>query len=593
MYEALDIETIWENDIAKPICIAITKNNDVDFKIINPEEIDDSSIFEFLLEKCSSKKIYYVHNLTFEIIVFLKDMIKSKVKFKIISTNKTIYSADIWYKNKRIKLRCSYRLTLLPLKTLAEMAEMDEKGIFPYNILTKNIKKEIIIEKDMFNNIEEYLNFKEKWGNVVNIYKVLEDYCKNDAIITKKAIIKYWKIIEETGLKNNGKILTAAKLSIENYFKNNFFIKRKIQLKYDRIARESYFGGRTEVFGNLNDDEIALHYDWSGMYAQCMCEKVLGGNIYESDIIKDLDTPGFYWIQFIQDLEFPILPIKKGKLLFVNGVMEGWYWFEEILLAMKHGIKILSVKKTLSGQYYDYFLRDFVERNNKMRTISPLHKIIGKNNNNTFYGRLGMNPCGFEEEILHNNSSEKIYEKIVENNGIRIGYKKKEKNTSNVTISAAITAKARIKLYNGITEVTKQGGRILYTDTDSIIAAFKKENYKNFLDKKIGEVFFNSSLEDTIIKDCVFAMPKTYAIKYISGKEIVKIKGFNELPTFENFKKTFYNREVIETKNTEWGKKDFLLKKVEVIKKTNLYGLTKRKWSEDLKRTSPLYITVP
>ena len=412
MYEALDIETIWENDIAKPICIAITKNNDVDFKIINPEEIDDSSIFEFLLEKCSSKKIYYVHNLTFEIIVFLKDMIKSKVKFKIISTNKTIYSADIWYKNKRIKLRCSYRLTLLPLKTLAEMAEMDEKGIFPYNILTKNIKKEIIIEKDMFNNIEEYLNFKEKWGNVVNIYKVLEDYCKNDAIITKKAIIKYWKIIEETGLKNNGKILTAAKLSIENYFKNNFFIKRKIQLKYDRIARESYFGGRTEVFGNLNDDEIALHYDWSGMYAQCMCEKVLGGNIYESDIIKDLDTPGFYWIQFIQDLEFPILPIKKGKLLFVNGVMEGWYWFEEILLAMKHGIKILSVKKTLSGQYYDYFLRDFVERNNKMRTISPLHKIIGKNNNNTFYGRLGMNPCGFEEEILHNNSSEKIYEKI-------------------------------------------------------------------------------------------------------------------------------------------------------------------------------------
>jgi hypothetical protein len=186
-----------------------------------------------------------------------------------------------------------------------------------------------------------------------------------------------------------------------------------------------------------------------------------------------------------------------------------------------------------------------------MRTISPLHKTIGKNNNNTFYGRLGMNPCGFEEEILHNNYCENNYEKIIENNGIKIGYKRKEKNTSNVTISAAITSKARIKLYNGLIDVMGKGGRILYTDTDSIIAAFKKDNYKKILDTQIGEIFFDSSLEDTIIEDCVFAMPKTYAVKYASGREIVKIKGFNELPTFETFKKTFYEKGAIETKNTE------------------------------------------
>jgi hypothetical protein len=30
------------------------------------------------------------------------------------------------------------------------------------------------------------------------------------------------------------------------------------------------------------------------MYAQCMSEKVLGGEIIESDIIKSIENPGFY-----------------------------------------------------------------------------------------------------------------------------------------------------------------------------------------------------------------------------------------------------------------------------------------------------------
>ena len=96
---------------------------------------------------------------------------------------------------------------------------------------------------------------------------------------------------------------------------NNNIIKKKIKLKYDRIIRNAYFGGRTEVFGNQNNNEILLHYDWSGMYAQCMKEKVLGGEIIESNIIKNLDHPGFYWIKFFQNMDIPILPIKRDKLL--------------------------------------------------------------------------------------------------------------------------------------------------------------------------------------------------------------------------------------------------------------------------------------
>jgi hypothetical protein len=217
---------------------------------------------------------------------------------------------------------------------------------------------------------------------------------------------------------------------------------------------------------------------------------------------------------------------------------------------MENGVEIKEVKKVVSCQYYGNFLEKFIEKNDKIREMGPIHKIIGKNNNNTFYGRLGMNPERWEEEII-SNIEEKKYEKIIENNGIYIGFKKKEKSISNVMISAAITSKARIKLYKGMREVMKNNGRIVYTDTDSIIAAFKKDEYKKKLDLKMGEVLFNSKDINTVISEGVFAMPKTYALKYEDGREVVKIKGFNVKPSFKEFKEKFYEKGDIITENVE------------------------------------------
>jgi hypothetical protein len=245
-------------------------------------------------------------------------------------------------------------------------------------------------------------------------------------------------------------------------------------------------------------------------------------------------------------------------------------------LAKEYGVEILEVRKTISAQYYENFIEDFVKINNKIREISPLHKQIGKNNNNTFYGRLGMNPERLEEEILSEPELNKKYEKIIESNGIYIGYSKKEKSISNVLISASITSKARIKLYRGMMEVIKNGGRLLYTDTDSIIAAFKKNHYKDILDKNLGEVFFDSKKNDTVVLDAVFAMPKTYALRYATNHEIVKIKGFNTTPKFDEFKDTFYRKKEIITKNIEWNKKDLMIKIQMVEKKTSLNALDKR-----------------
>ena len=100
-YESLDIETVWDEDIAKPICIAITNNDSVKFKKVNVDNLDSYEIIYFFLENCYSTKIYYVHNLTFEIFVFLRYLIELDIKYKIISANKSVYSAEIWYKKKK------------------------------------------------------------------------------------------------------------------------------------------------------------------------------------------------------------------------------------------------------------------------------------------------------------------------------------------------------------------------------------------------------------------------------------------------------------------------------------------------------------
>jgi hypothetical protein len=43
----------------------------------------------------------------------------------------------------------------------------------------------------MFNNNEDFLKFSVLNGTKINTYKILEEYCKNDAEITKKSIIEF------------------------------------------------------------------------------------------------------------------------------------------------------------------------------------------------------------------------------------------------------------------------------------------------------------------------------------------------------------------------------------------------------------------
>jgi hypothetical protein len=221
-------------------------------------------------------------------------------------------------------------------------------------------------------------------------------------------------------------------------------------------------------------------------------------------------------------------------------------------------------------------MKNFIEKNTEIRNNSAFSNIIGKNNNNLLYGKLGVSPkatfdfISFDDEV---GDHIKFYSEI---NSVKVVSIDSFKPYSNVSVSAAVTSKARIKLYQAFKDVVKAGGRLLYTDTDSIVAAFKKTEVDGVLDKRIGEIIFDSSKKDTVLKDAVFCLPKTYALILADSTEVCKMKGFVEKIKFNRFKWAFNNEKKLTLTQTHFLKTNHSIKMITQAKIIDLNNLEKR-----------------
>jgi hypothetical protein len=142
-------------------------------------------------------------------------------------------------------------------------------------------------------------------------------------------------------------------------------------------------------------------------------------------------------------------------------------------------------------------------------------------------------------------------------------------------------------LYKGFLSVEKNKGKILYTDTDSIIAEFDRN-----IDNEIhGDLFWDISKKDTKIKDAVFCNPKSYGLKFFDNTEIVKIKGIQRnYINFDELKHSFYNNKMLSVSNiTQIKNNNFKLEYRTIEKKINLIAYNKRKFNKELISTSPYW----
>jgi hypothetical protein len=160
---------------------------------------------------------------------------------------------------------------------------------------------------------DEYFDLKKK----------TMEYCMNDVILTQKILINILKIIKNEDKKIINNCYSSASLSHKLFYLkyNTKKIDENLKKIDEIFIRESYFGGRCEVFGNIKEGEHVKYFDFSGMYGQCMQEVFHCGEgvvSYKSSY-KEV---GFHRIEYIsKDLYIPILPSKseKNKLIFANG----------------------------------------------------------------------------------------------------------------------------------------------------------------------------------------------------------------------------------------------------------------------------------
>jgi hypothetical protein len=213
-------------------------------------------------------------------------------------------------------------LSLHDLSSLSNETKLE----FPYQLLVFGQNRIIKVREGDFNSNCSFLKFVGKHGRIIDFYKVLKEYCISDVVLLKKGMETYFSILNKIFKLPKKLPLTAASLSAFIFFKEPNLIKKKISVRFDDLIRKAYYGGRCEVFGNLNGDECALHFDFKGMYSQCMTQNIPAGELIIQHECLNFESPGFYHICFEQNFHIPVLPIHiNNKLMFANGTFEGWY----------------------------------------------------------------------------------------------------------------------------------------------------------------------------------------------------------------------------------------------------------------------------
>jgi hypothetical protein len=278
------------------------------------------------------ENIFYIHNLNFDGLLILSSLTDNKkYEFTTFLKENSVYSIKILYKDLIVEFKCSYKLLPISLKKISYSFNLPEKLKFPYKFSKKENLNYIGKTPDScyFNSLEDFEIFKIYNKNIFNFRLYSIEYCKRDVEIVSFFIKSLYDILKDLKVDIK-KTYSAPSLSLK-IFKENFNnknIKLTNNVILDKYVRNSYYGGRCEVYGNPYDNEYIFHFDFSGMYSQCMKEKFCFGKYKINTNSKKIDKPGYYFIEYFSDINIPVLPhhsFTNKKLFFTNGYLKGIY----------------------------------------------------------------------------------------------------------------------------------------------------------------------------------------------------------------------------------------------------------------------------
>lgn len=593
-----DIETYSDNGELVPYLISFYDGEmSWSYSLTNFKSHDEmlKTGIQSLMKRKYNGYSVYAHNFSnFDGIFILRILSQLGEVTPIINQGQFIKTTLSWksegLKNARpykLFFKDSYLLVKGSLDSLSKSFNVSHKLLFPVFFPNKdNLNYQgTVPERKYFNKIStsdfrQYLDMFRK-----NMWCLLHEskmYCEQDCISLHQILSKFNELIFNNYGINIHTYPTLPGLAMA-IFKTNFLNCNNLPLLSNAIFNDlslSYTGGRTDVF--IPYGKKVYVYDVNSLFPHIMHSFQLPvGNIhkFEGNILDYEKNPfGIFLAEVTTptDMNIPVLQLKVKinggyRTMSPLGTFTASFTSEELKLAISHGYSV----KVLKGYTFQKGLvfKDYVESLSKIKETTPKTDpmyLISKLLLNSLYGKFGMKPNLSSNKIIKNSDLDKFITKnrdkyniedIIELDDLRSlvtyiskdnndddFYKKTNKNI-NISIASFITSYARIFMVKMLTD---KGYKVYYTDTDSI-----------FIDKPLDEKLIHSKKLgflklEYILDEFVCIGPKVYAGVGKDDKgnkvEIVKIKGFKNSITFNDFKKLLTVDSNLKLSQEKWFK---------------------------------------
>nr|QWO71378.1 DNA polymerase [Calocybe cyanea] len=592
----------------------VNKYNNFIFYAHNLANYDIVFIYNVLLKSNSDKNYdYYILNTT------MRDntIIKLDIKIKTKSNTDTGLNK---YNYLKISFVDSLNLLNTSLEKLTKEFSFDtKKGKFPHSFVNENTlnyigKKPDFSFYDNFNKDDYHKIPINNW----NLKLECLNYLTKDIKGLYLVLYEFSRLIYIHFNIQMVDSLTITRLAL-NIFKQNFYNNQKIpsinKIFLFNFIKEGYFGGITEVYRPFAKD--AAYIDINSLYPFAALNPMPGTDCHylESFDDKGLDLEnlfGFFYAKVKTNNQYlGLLPVHSDKgLILPNGEFSGIWCSEELKFAKSKGYNITVMKGYQFNKVIGIFNSYVLELYNLKKKATGLLKLIYKSLLNNFLGRFGLNIVKpithtvnrerrdfifstrvvHSENMLNPNKFLITYEPLISNNiclnhGLDITkVLEKEYKTNietkldyfkdvSIATSAFVNSYARIHINKFKLDVLDRGGRIYYSDTDSLVLD-KNLLKKEWLGTEIGK--FKLEYE---IKEGYFISNKTYCLLLNNGETIIKTKGvINSTITIEQFKSMYFDKKNIKATKfntiTNYEKASVLIEKKEVV--LNYDSYTKR-----------------
>nr|ADO51614.1 dnapol [Moniliophthora roreri] len=590
----------------------INKYNNFIFYVHNLGKYDVIFLYNVLLKANLDKGYeYYILKHTMRD----NNIIRLDIKVRINSDN-----TENNYRYIKISLVDSLNILNYSLDKLTKNFNIGiKKGKFPHSFVNKQTFNYIGNKPniDYYDNIDitDYNKITEtNWNLKEECLKYLNDDIKSLFDIMNE----FSRFIYINFNVQMTEALTITRLSL-NIYKKKYYKNKTIpsinKIFLFNFIKEGYYGGLTEVYIPYGKDLVYL--DINSLYPFAALNSMPG---LECNFIKsftsinqrgrkdkglDLDNLfGFFYAKVKTNNQYlGLLPLHKdGKLIFPNGEFKGIWFSEELKFAKSKGYDITVIQGYNFNKVEGTF-NEFVNELYDLKKGAKDHKkLIFKSLLNNFFGRFGLNIVKpitqtvnkermdyiistrnvhsfniINEEKFLINYDPIISKEICQEHGldyIKVLEKEHKMNIENkldifkdvsIPISAIVNSNARVFMNKIKLEIISKGGKIYYSDTDSLVIDKKDlSNLEKFIGKEIGQ--FKIEYE---IKEAYFISNKTYCLILDDGRTIIKSLGvINNSLNLEDFKSMYWNKSnVVATKFntiTKYDKGSVSIEKKEV-----------------------------